>query len=392
LLSFPVTLQFPRAARRIRGEVILQRVSSLLVQKKFFNPRELKIFYKNDLKELRRLQGFLVQREIEQAELFVRIRKFHGSFPPGAYEKLVARLKNEEARRAVSAQAGQAVSDPRQDPLYARDYAIVELFKKSAEILAVDGKMVGLRPSERALRFVEAITDSNDQQQMLVVRRWEPVVRRYVQWSYDWMGVVNKAVAFLRQPIVTYSGVLIILGSLGTGATWAYRHVYRPAHDYVLYDSEQMKARNYYETIVGLRKSISDVSVTYRDFYTRFFDWAQANYSDEAITVAFEYLRKTRPVLEATKKLDGDFTPEQLASFTRQAKEIVAIRDALLYGYDCKYGRVSAVSPRLFRRGRNYYLTQEIWKSEMQGATNFTAVLPNFSPPVRSNTNDVTRE
>lgn len=363
--KYPMTILFPRASRRIKGEVILQRVSSLLVQKTFRSRKELKFFYKNDLKELGRLEGFLVAREIEQAELFLRIRKFHESFPKGAYEKLQTRLRKAEERRTQANARGESIPDPRLDPFYARDYAIVDLFQRAANFLVgTDPKITALRPTDRSLKFMEGLTNSGSGYQTAAVRSWEPLVRRYMQWSYDWMGAINKSVALIRQPIVTYSGLLIIVGAMSTGLTWTYQTVVRPAHDYVAYDADELKAREHFESLIEMQKTISDVSVTYQDFYTRFRDYALANFSDEAITVAFEYLRKIRPTLEATEKLDPGFNPAQLANYTRQAKEIVARRDALLFGYKSKFGNITGVSLRLDRRGKNYFLVEEIWKAE----------------------------
>jgi hypothetical protein len=366
--TFPMKLVFPRGAKIVGKDVTFQRGSSLMPEVTFRRLKDLKTFLKRDYKELFKLQGFLISRELEQAELFVRIRKFYTSFPEGTYERLQSRLKKAEEERKAAIARGETVMDPKLDPNYSRDYALVELFRKAGPFLTGTApQLLGFRPSQRSLEFIEQLT-GNNAAQLGTVRTWEPMVRGYVKWSWDWMAAVNKYVALFRQPIVTWGSILIIWGAVKTGVVWTSKTVVKPTVNYAFYDPDEVKAREHMEKLYELRSKISDVSVTPEDFYKRFREWAQAGYSDEACTVAFEFLRKIRPSLEANDKLDRNpegksFTPDQLASFTRQAKDIVDIRNALLYGYNSRFGSIGGVGARLDRRGRNYFLVEELWKA-----------------------------
>ncbi|MBN8555623.1 MAG: hypothetical protein J0L93_09275 [Deltaproteobacteria bacterium] len=340
--KFPLTISFPRAPREIAGDVSLQRMSSLLVQHTFKDKEELWSFLNADKAEADKIEIRSTKREIEQAELYVRIRQFREVFPKGSYRMLTHTFKNSP--------------ELKNDPDYAKDYALVELFQKaSLYIRAPNDQIQKLLPTERALQFIDSLTKADASNGFIRASSRIDTARQSFIWVTGPIRLANGLVEWGNKPIKNWGALTVLLGALGGWLTWTNINVVTPVHDWIVFDSSEKEAYDYWNEIQKVRSIVSIPANNWVEFHKNFYEHFQPIRSDPAITIFIQHQRGIRPELKADPILDPEIPVDRLDGYTKEAKSIQRVYDILIKGYKTPFGSFSGVEEKLGRRGYNIW-------------------------------------
>lgn len=359
--KFPMTLEFPRSPKRVGARVQLQQPANLTVQKTFKDVAELQAFLKKDRSELKRDIRLIELRILEQAELLSRLWQLRENFPKGSAARLREMLKAEEERRKELATQGEVLVDPKTDPNYHMSYALRDAVNEVTRLLYSRAPDVeALRPPVEVFNFINGLTRTNVQKGFVRASSWVDSLRRYTHWFTRGSSVINTWARKIKGPAGTWASVIIIVGAIETTLHFT-REKVTQVHDYIAYDEAEMKARSYFEDMRALRLSISVPATSYKDFYERFRAYGQDKFSDEAVTIAFEYFNGIRAEPKASTERDVGILVGRLEGYSKEAAEIVKRHDILLKGFKTPYGSISGVMNRLGRRQYNVWLTERIY-------------------------------
>lgn len=397
-LIYPITLELPRAPSFDKGLLNLQRGSEALIQLTFRNRKDVEKELAADLKFVAKVEKLRVRREIEQAELYSKIRRFRFMFPKGTYRRLIAvaqtapeslepatmvvdpsKVENSMATSATAIidEEGERTITPSQkaeaDQSKDSSFRLLVLLKRAYKII-YDKKEEPyasiLRPSDRALKLVDEVTKTDIVNNFVTVPSYVDRAWGWIKPIPDGLGKVQASLLPFQRPILLWGSITVLVTTWGGWLVWTRDNVYAPARDWVVYDESELRAKAYFEMLVKARMEISVPARTIEDFYfgldrrSGFYKYVQDNFSDEAAKIAFEYLQRIRPELKADPLLDPTLKPERLEGYTREAEEIVRRRDALLFGFKSPVGNISGVEARLAGRQHNYWLVSQIVKKE----------------------------
>lgn len=343
---FPKVIWLPRAITRIGKEAQNDSGNSALpVKGTIGSLAELEEMIRFDERELAVHLNEAVQREILQAQVFLKLQMFRQGFA--------------DSEASVSGSIGAENTSENQ---------IRGLIKKADFFLHSDAPdFAELRPSRRATEYVLGIIGSGTQSNLAQARYWEMQFRRYSHWISGWVKWFNKRTTELRQPGLLYTSVAAIgLSILGTWATVRYQ--VGKIHDQIVKDEAALRQQAFVQAAQDLRKSVGVKAVNHWDFYNGLLQFGQDGYSDESVTIAFEFLLGIRSAPEVDPKRDTKIEPSRYASIGESARDIVTRINIQRFSLVDEKGNVlvSGTEDRIPRRQWNQMLAAELARQETE--------------------------